>query len=183
MLNRSINKLARLFVLGAALFGSAWMVIACTGAATLETAVATQATFTPGVTVFVTQVVATPLPETPLPPATNTPLPTTKPYDPFDPFSVHIYYPITGCSASRLHVDDKAFVAVLGEKAKLYFSTDVLYDPGSRALQLDEVLLILDGPACSDGYLLWWVETEADELKGWAPEGDGETYWLLPLLK
>jgi streptogramin lyase len=38
---------------------------------------------------------------------------------------------------------------------------------------------IIDGPACADGWV-WWKVKNAD-LEGWTPEGDAETYWLIPL--
>jgi len=38
---------------------------------------------------------------------------------------------------------------------------------------------IIDGPACSDGWV-WWKVKNA-EVEGWTAEGDMETYWLIPL--
>ena len=40
---------------------------------------------------------------------------------------------------------------------------------------------IIDGPSCSNGWV-WWKVKNAD-LEGWTPEGDFETYWLIPLYK
>jgi hypothetical protein len=40
---------------------------------------------------------------------------------------------------------------------------------------------ILDGPACGNGWV-WWKVKNAD-LEGWTPEGDFDTYWLVPLYK
>jgi hypothetical protein len=128
----------------------------------------------------VTQVVATPLPTLPVPPASATPLPVPTKFDPNNPINAPIYYPIPGCPASRLHVGDRAFVALTGEKIRIYSTENVLFDPGFRSLVLDEVLQIEDGPACPNEWLIWYVEAEEDGIEGWVPEGDGETYWLLP---
>lgn len=40
---------------------------------------------------------------------------------------------------------------------------------------------IIDGPSCSDGWV-WWKVKNAD-YTGWTPEGDQETYWLIPYYK
>lgn len=40
---------------------------------------------------------------------------------------------------------------------------------------------VIDGPACSDGWV-WWKVKNA-EYEGWTAEGDMETYWLIPLLQ
>ena len=134
------------------------------------------------VTVFVTPITATPPPVTPLP----TPIPTQPPPQPVDdpnaPWNVPIYFPGPGCSASRLHVEDRAFVAATGDFARVYNSTNIPYDPGVRDLVPGEEMRIIAGPKCDNDWVFWMVKMDNDELKGWVPEGNGETYFLLPLV-
>lgn len=40
---------------------------------------------------------------------------------------------------------------------------------------------VIDGPACSDGWV-WWKVKNA-EYEGWTAEGDMEDYWLIPLFQ
>jgi hypothetical protein len=162
-------------------FGLFFLIASCSQATAVITEQATDVTQTPAITVFVTQVVATPLPATATRPPTATPLPVPTQFDPNDPINAEIYYPLPGCSASRLHVDDLAFVAATGDKVRLHISQDILYDPGMRPLERDEVLLITRGPFCNEGWLIWEVLVQETEEVGFVPEGDGNQYWLLPL--
>jgi hypothetical protein len=140
---------------------------------------------------YVTQVVAT---NTPEPPAT--PLPPCKIVAPadttsgsylirnsngtFDPFAVPIHYPLRGCPiASRLTEGNRAFVAYTGDTQAIHFTTDIGYSPIVRELSVGEVLEIVGGPECDRGALIWKVITQ-DGLTGYAAEGDGNQYWLLP---
>jgi hypothetical protein len=128
---------------------------------------------------YVTQVVAT---VTPAPPVTAVP-PTAKApaVTGYDPFAVQPYYPLSGCQmASRLHVGDIAFVAAGGEQLGIHFSKDVGFAPIARKLISGELLYILDGPTCNRNGLVWEVLADADDTRGYAIEGNGETYWLLP---
>lgn len=47
-------------------------------------------------------------------------------------------------------------------------------DPGQS-------VTIIDGPACSEGWVWWKVETLTDGLNGWTAEGDQESFWLVPV--
>jgi hypothetical protein len=130
------------------------------------------------ITQYVTQVVATPtITPTPLPTSASNPQPAAVNTG-WDPFTVEIYYPIVGCVASRLHEGDVAFVANQG--VDLYNSKDTGYSPVYRKLAAGEMVDIIKGPWCSAGAVIWKVGT-ADGLEGFVPEGDGETYWLLPM--
>jgi hypothetical protein len=129
------------------------------------------------ITQYVTQVVATTT-------ITPTPLPTSPNQTPsvvnvgWDPYTVAIYYPIVGCVASRLHEKDVAFIANAG--VDLYVSKDIVYSPSIRKLAPGEMVDITKGPWCSNGTLIWKVTT-SDGAEGFAPEGNGETYWMLPM--
>jgi hypothetical protein len=129
---------------------------------------------------YVTQVVATVTPAppvTPIPPTKNAPAASGG----YDPFAVQPYYPLAGCQmASRLHVGDVAFVAAGGEQFGIHFSKDVGFAPIARKLASGELLYILDGPTCNRNGLVWEVLADADDTLGYAIEGNGETYWLLP---
>jgi hypothetical protein len=130
------------------------------------------------ITQYVTQVVATPT-ITPIPPPTSAvkQAPSTVNTG-WDPFTVQIYYPLVGCVASRLHEGDVAFVANAG--VDLYNTKDTGYSPTYRKLLPGEMVDITKGPWCTNGALVWKVGT-ADGLAGFVPEGDGNTYWLLPM--
>ncbi len=42
-----------------------------------------------------------------------------------------------------------------------------------------EMMTILDGPQCADGWIWWYVDAESG-VTGWVAEGDWENYWLQP---
>ncbi len=133
------------------------------------------------VTQYITQVVAT------SPPATLTPIPTfTKaPAAPssstgWDPLSQPIYYPLTGCYASRLYVGNTAFVANISGVAGFYLGKDIFFDPLIRKPTPGEIVEIIDGPWCHRNVLVWKVYSEGDGKTAFMPEGDGKEYWLLP---
>ena len=119
----------------------------------------------------------TPMPPTPEPSATPvTPSPTPT----WDPFSAPIYYPLEDCVASRLHVGDRAMVSLLGGPNGIRYSPDLAIDTIIYSAQPGELMDIVGGPWCSNGWLVWLVET-ANGVRGYTPEGNGETYWLLPV--
>lgn len=130
------------------------------------------------ITQYVTQVVATPtITPMPLPTSVSNQTPSVVSVG-WDPFTVAIYYPIAGCVASRLHEADVAFVANAG--VNLYASKDIGFAPVTRKLTAGEMVDITKGPWCSEGSLIWKVLT-VDGTDGFAPEGNGETYMLLPM--
>lgn len=45
------------------------------------------------------------------------------------------------------------------------------------------VLLVIDGPACADGYVWWQIITPFSDgsLFGWTVEGQGDDHWLIPM--
>lgn len=135
-------------------------------------------------TLIITQVVTeiiTPTPEPAKPTQAPTEIsePTSTPT--YDPFSAPIYYPLPNCVASRLHIGDTAMVSYLGGANGIRYSIDMsIGDNIVRYAQPGERLIIRDGPYCSYGWLVWFVET-MDGFLGYTPEGNGETYWLVPV--
>lgn len=97
----------------------------------------------------------------------------------YDPASVPIYYPLEDCAASRLYVGDKAFVTFEGGPNGIRYGNDLHEDNIIGYAQPGETLEILEGPFCSYGWIVWFVQTE-EGLEGYTPEGSGEKYWLLP---
>jgi hypothetical protein len=130
------------------------------------------------VTQVITEVV-TPTPEnTPTPLPTSTPEPTPSPT--WDPLSAPIYYPLADCVASRLHVGDKAMVSLVGGANGIRSGMDIHYDTIDYYAQPGEILLIVAGPYCSWGWIVWLVETSSG-YRGFTPEGNGNEYWLFPV--
>jgi hypothetical protein len=129
---------------------------------------------------LVTQVVATSLPvePTPIPP---TAAPVQYVNTGWDPFSVPIYYPMMGCVASRLYVGDRAFAAYGADRNGIHYSQDIGDAPIFRHLAAGEIMELIDGPYCERGAVVWKVFALADEQVGFVAEGDGSTYWLLPM--
>jgi hypothetical protein len=134
---------------------------------------------------YVTQVVAT---VTPAPPVTPQPPKAANPQPQkvlvndgsYDPFAAPIYYPLKGCPvASRLKVGDVAFVANNTSVSGMHMDKQVGSSPLVRKFSAGELLNIIDGPYCARTGLVWEVSDAAGE-KGFAAEGDGSTYWLLP---
>ena len=134
-------------------------------------------------TIMITQVItqiitATTVPTTPTPPPSPTAEPSPTPT--FDPLSVPIYYPLADCVASRLHVGDRAMVSLVGGPNGIRYGPDVHEDMIDSYAQPGDILQIVGGPICSWGWIVWLVETQ-NGVRGYTPEGDGNTYWLLPV--
>lgn len=133
------------------------------------------------ITQVVTQIVATPtITPVPLPTSAVAKASVPEPSGGYDPFSVPIYYPIRGCFASRLHIGDVAFVANGGGIIGIHQTHDIGYAPIWRHLESGEMMDVIDGPWCDRGALTWKVATH-DGYIGYVSEGDGNTYWLLPM--
>ena len=92
------------------------------------------------------------------------------------------YYPIAGCAASQLRLGDSAFVSYSGGRNRLRSEPDT--HPSDNFIDEDahpgEVLLIVGGPECNHGWILWEVETTR-QIRGWTPETNGTDFFLLPL--
>ena len=143
----------------------------------------TQQAVTPPV-VVITQIVTEMIPPTPLP-VTPTIAPSATPLPPtvtptYDPLTAPIYYPLKDCIASRLHVGDKAMVSLVGGANGIRYGRDLMEDTILGYAQPGAILKIQAGPWCSRGWIVWLVEA-ADGMVGYTPEGDGNTYWLLPV--
>jgi hypothetical protein len=48
-------------------------------------------------------------------------------------------------------------------------------------IQPDEEIVLLQGPACAEGWVWWKVTSISSGQSGWTSEGDEENYWLVPL--
>jgi len=134
--------------------------------------------------IVITQIVTEMIPPTPLP-VTPSPVPTATPLPPtitptYDPLSAPIYYPLEDCVASRLHVGDTAMVSLVGGANGIRYGRDMAEAAISGYAQPGALLQIQGGPWCSRGWIVWMVKT-ADGMVGFTPEGDGNTYWLLPV--
>lgn len=104
--------------------------------------------------------------------ATIVPTPTAR---------IVLWKPCQDAPTSRLKVGDIAYVTKdppLPNRVRKEPNHDAellgLIGPGGG-------MDIIDGPSCANGWV-WWKVKNAD-LEGWTPEGDFETYWLIPLYK
>jgi len=129
------------------------------------------------ITKIVVPPTSTPLAASPLP---------TKPAEPtltptWNPLDAPIYYPLPDCVASRLYIGDSAFVSLVGGPNAIRTDINLRTDTNIIAYaEPGEILEIIGGPQCSDGYIMWFVEMK-DGLRGFTPEGDGNNYWLWPV--
>lgn len=131
------------------------------------------------ITAIITEVItATPVPVTPTLPPTATPEPT--PTATWDPLSAPIYYPLKDCVASRLHVGDLAMVTYGGGPNGIRYGADIHYDTVLTYAAEGQILEVTAGPWCSHGWIVWMVRT-TDGIVGYTPEGDGNSYWLIPV--
>ncbi len=92
-----------------------------------------------------------------------------------------LYHPLADCAPSHLKLGDSAFINYEGGKNNIRNEPDT--HPSDNVIGVvypGEVVLIVGGPVCNYGWLLWEVQTTRNE-KGWTPETDGKDFWLLPL--
>ena len=138
---------------------------------------------TPNV-IVITQVATQIITATPAPPVLVTQVPTELPgptlTPTWDPLAAPIYYPLEGCVASRLKVGTRAMVSYVGGANGIRYGLDMQYDTIAVYAEPGEVLEIIGGPWCSHGWIVWMVRT-ATGFVGYTPEGDGNSYWLLPM--
>jgi hypothetical protein len=94
---------------------------------------------------------------------------TTKPYS-----------PLSDCARSRLHQGDWAYISYGGGHNDIRSTPDT--HPSDNVIgeaQEGELLLIVGGPECNYGWILWEVQT-ANGIRGWTPESDGKEFWIEP---
>jgi serine/threonine protein kinase len=93
-----------------------------------------------------------------------------------------LYYPLQDCLASQLKVGDSAFISYEGGRNSIRSEPDT--NPSNNIIaraEPGEVLLIIGGPICNHGWVLWEVQT-THGIEGWTPEtSNGIDFWLLPL--
>lgn len=73
-----------------------------------------------------------------------------------------------------------------GTNAKVVYILNMREEPGVHSLVVaslnpnDQVLVLNDPPVCADNYLWWHIRSIQANLSGWAAEGGGDQYWLIP---
>lgn len=117
----------------------------------------------------------------PVPTATATVVPSTQ-----TPFTFPATLDVTPVCA-----DSPPTRLILGERARITdedpTDLNVRSEPGATTnnppigkLRVGEVVIVLDGPVCSDRYT--WYEVDTGDLRGWIAEGDLEVYYVEPFL-
>ncbi len=80
---------------------------------------------------------------------------------------------------------------IIGERARITdedrTDLNVRAEPGATEdntpigkLRVGEVVIVLDGPVCSNIYA--WYEVDTGDLEGWIAEGDLDVYYVEPFL-
>jgi len=108
------------------------------------------------------------------PTATDRPVATRRPLA-----TREIYSPLSQCAGSRLKVGDRVMVSFDGGHNALRSEPDT--HPSNNIdgyAEPGEFLEVVDGPACSFGWVMWYVHLEDTSLWGWTPETDGSEFWL-----
>ncbi len=85
-----------------------------------------------------------------------------------------------GGVASRLVAGELARVSVDPGQTLRLRSAPGLSAATSARLNRGEILIVVEGPVCADGYPWWQLQT-AEGLPGWAAEGSGSAYFLEPV--
>jgi len=109
-----------------------------------------------------------------------TPLPTPSPFS--FPATLAVTPICNGAPPNRL---------ILGERARITdqdpTDLNVRARPGATSnnmpigkLRVGEVVIVLDGPVCSDRYA--WYEVDTGDVQGWIAEGDLDLYYVEPFL-
>ena len=85
-----------------------------------------------------------------------------------------------GAPATQLKLGERAYTS-----AQTSTPNRVRSDPGTSAnilglIQPRQVVEIVDGPRCVQGYVWWKVQLLGSTLTGWTAEGQGSSYWLEP---
>jgi len=90
------------------------------------------------------------------------------------------HHPFPDCPVSYLRIGYEVYVAYGGGPNNLR-SSPIVSSSADNIIGLieeGEWVYIIDGPKCSNGYLLWKVEKENGE-EGWTAEVYNDDYWLL----
>jgi len=95
--------------------------------------------------------------------------------------TLSVYEACSGAPATRLHVGDRARVAMYP-----YENQRIRKEPnsGSTILTLfrpGTLMKILEGPVCANGWVWWKVQGYTSGDIGWTAEGDSNNYWLEPV--
>jgi hypothetical protein len=58
-------------------------------------------------------------------------------------------------------------------------------EPDARAeitgqIEPGEIINLIDGPVCANGWVWWYVQSRRSGMMGWTSEGDRNNYWLSP---
>lgn len=88
-------------------------------------------------------------------------------------------YPCDSSISTRLQTGVSARVAYNTGSVKI--RTDPMDDPSTRITSLNEgtLLSVVDGPACNDGYVWWYVKS--DRYEGWMAESNNNMRLIEPI--
>jgi DNA-binding beta-propeller fold protein YncE len=95
--------------------------------------------------------------------------------------TLSVYEACSGAPATRLHVGDRARVAMYP-----YENQRIRKEPNSGStiftlFRPGTLMKVLEGPVCSNGWVWWKVQSYTSGDIGWTAEGDSASYWLEPV--
>jgi hypothetical protein len=82
--------------------------------------------------------------------------------------------------ASTLMSDSYAYISTSPPFPNRIRSSASLASDYLGQIEPGEGVLILDGPACANGFSWWLIESLDHKLRGWSVEGDADEQWMLP---
>jgi hypothetical protein len=85
-----------------------------------------------------------------------------------------------GTKPTRLYLDGAAYVSMDPPLANRVRDGAGKDHKVIGQIEPGDMMKILEGPACADGWVWWRVFAPKTELTGWTAEGDGNEYWLIP---
>lgn len=107
-------------------------------------------------------------------PLTKTRVANLQPTSTFDWSKCHTTY------STRLKIGDSVVIGSFSSP----FGYNVLSGPykdrdKAGAISPGDKAKIIDGPSCSNKWIWWIIKLDKNEVSGWIPEGDANSFWLL----
>jgi hypothetical protein len=100
--------------------------------------------------------------------------------EPYQPQPTPTVFACLGAPDTRLKSGDRAYASTLSSTPNRLRSAPDTSADIIGLIQPRQVLELLDGPQCAEGYVWWKVRLLGLDLTGWTAEGSNSSYWLEP---